>query len=336
MLKNFLPKRCELKKVCWSSILVTAALLIFTVITEAQQPKVYRIGVLLPAEPWHETMEGLRVGLKQVGLEEGKQFTLLIRDMKGDMKAAEMTARNFEREKVDLLYTTSTNVSMAAKRATKDISVVFNTGADPVKLGLVESFAKPAGRFTGVYFRITDLTAKRLEILKEIVPELRRAVTFFDPRFPAAVESSKLARETAGRLKVELVERHVASIGELQAGLQALRAGEVDAYFAAADPMVTSQSQLIIETAKVKKLPAMFNFLSEVGKGGLASYSVNFYEVGRLSAKYVQRVLSGVRPKDLPVEAVDKVELDINLKTAKAIGLTIPQWTLMKADKVIQ
>jgi len=251
-------------------------------LAEVQQPKVYRIGVLLPAEPWHETIEGLRVGLKQLGLEEGKQFTLLIRDMKGDMKAAEKTARNLERERVNLLYTTSTNVSMAAKRATQDISVVFNAGADPVKLGLVESFAKLGGRFTGIYFRITDLTAKRLEILKEIVPKLHRAVTFYDPRYPAAIASSKLARETAGRLKVELVERHVASVEELQVGLKALRAGEVDAYFSVADPMVTSQSQLIIETARVKKLPTMFNFLSFVSKGGLASYSVNFYEVGRL------------------------------------------------------
>ncbi|HXV80162.1 MAG TPA: ABC transporter substrate-binding protein [Candidatus Binatia bacterium] len=310
--------------------------MLFALSFPAGAQQAYRIGVLLPAEPWHETIEGLRVGLKQLGLEEGKQFTLLIRDMKGNMKAAETAARNLERERVDLLYTTSTNVSMAAKRATQDISVVFNAGADPVKLGLVESFAKPGGRFTGVYFRITDLTAKRLEILKEIVPKLRRAVTFYDPRYPAAIESSKLARETAGRLKVELVERHVASIGELQAGLQALRVGEVDAYFSVADPMVTSQSQLIIQTAIVKKLPAMFNFLSFVSKGGLASYSVNFYEVGRLSAKYVQRVLAGVKPRDLPVEGVDKIDFVINLKTAKEIGLTIPPNVLARATKVIQ
>jgi putative ABC transport system substrate-binding protein len=191
------------------------------------------------------------------------------------------------------------------------------------------------GRFTGIYYLINDLTAKRLEILKEIVPKLRRVVTFYDPRYPAAIESSKLARETAGTLKVELVERHVASVGELQVALQALRVGEVDAYFSAADPMVSSQSQLIIETAKVKKLPTMFNFLSVVRKGGLASYSVNFYEVGR-SAKYIQRVLMGIKPKDLPVEGIDKIALAINLKTAQDIDLTIPQWVLMRADKVIK
>jgi putative ABC transport system substrate-binding protein len=126
----------------------------------AQQPKVYRIGVLLPGEAWHETIEGFRVGLKQLGLEEGKQFTLLIRDMKGDMKAAETAARNLERERVDLLYTTSTNTSMAAKRATQAISIVFNTGADPVALGLIESFAKPGGGDSPAFTTLSTISPR--------------------------------------------------------------------------------------------------------------------------------------------------------------------------------
>ena len=143
-------------------------------------------------------VDGLRVGLRQLGFEEGKQFILVIRDMKGDLKGTEEAARNLEREKVGLLYTTATNTTIAAKRATADIPIVFNAAVDPVALGLIESFAKPGGRFTGVYYLASDLSGKRLEILKEIVPKLRRVVTFYDPRYTAAVESSKLARETAG------------------------------------------------------------------------------------------------------------------------------------------
>jgi len=319
-----------------SAFLLATILLAAVPLAEAQQPKVYRVGVLLPGEAWYETIDGLRVGLRELGLLEGKQFIFAIRDMKGDVKAAEEAARNLEQEKVNLIYTTSTNVTIAAKRATADIPIVFNAGADPVVLGLVESFAKPGVRLTGVFYRVADLTAKRLEMLKDIVPKLRRVVTFYNPRYPAAIESSKLAREAAPLLGVELVERHVVSVEELQAGVRALRAGEVDAFLSLADPMVSSQDQLIIDTARVKRLPTMFNFLSQVIKGGLASYSVSFHEVGRMSAKYVQRILTGVKPKDLPVEGVDKIELIINLKTAKQIGLTIPQSVLYRADRVIK
>src|SRR5438094_2206295 len=200
-----------------------AMLFVFCSYAEAQQPKVYRVGVLLPGEAWYEIIDGLRVGLRQLGLEEGKQFVLEIRDTKADLKAAEAAARNLEQEKVNLIYATRTSVIIAAKRATGDIPIVFCAGTDPVTLGLVESFAKPGGRLTGVYEPATDLTAKRLEILKEIVPKLRRAVTFYDQRNPVAIESSKLARAAAQQMGVQFVERHVLSVEELQAGVRAIK-----------------------------------------------------------------------------------------------------------------
>ncbi|HEY7320803.1 MAG TPA: ABC transporter substrate-binding protein [Candidatus Binatia bacterium] len=303
---------------------------------KAQQSKPYRVGVLVPGEAWYEIVDGLRVGLKQLGFEEGKQYVLLIRDWKGDAKAAEEAARQFEREKVNLLYTTSTNSTIAARRATANIPVVFCAGTDPVVVGLVDSFANPGGRLTGVYHPSTDLTAKRLELLKEIVPKLHRVLAFYDPRKATGIESSKLAREAVRQLGLQLVERHVGSGEELQAGMRALRTGEVDAYLAVSDPIASNEAQFIIDTAKVKRLPTMFDFLSHVTKGGLASYAVSFHEMGRVSAKYVQRILTGVKPEDLPVEGIDKIELVINLKTAKQIGLTIPPNVLARADKVIR
>jgi len=261
---------------------------------------------------------------------------LAIRDTKGDLKAAEEAARNLEREKVDLIYTTQTSVTIAAKRVTADIPIVFCAGADPVDLGLVETFAHPGGRLTGVYEPGTDLTAKRLENLKEIVPKLHPVVTFYVARNPVAVEATKFAREAARQMGIQFVERHIASVEELQAGMQALRPGEVDAFFEGSDALVQIHDQLIIDMAAGKRLPTMFTNQSSVNKGGLASYSANRYEVGRLSAKYVQRMIAGVKPKDLPVEAVRKIDLVINLKTAKQIGLTIPQSLLYRADKVIK
>ncbi|MGB7950257.1 MAG: ABC transporter substrate-binding protein [Candidatus Binatia bacterium] len=304
---------------------------------QAQQPTVYRVGVLLPGSHWYDIIDGLRDGLKALGLEEGKQFVLEIRDTKGDLKAAEEAARNLEKEKVNLIFTTRTSVTIAAKRATADIPIVFSAGADPVVLGLVESFAKTGGRLTGVYEPGTDLTAKRLEILREIIPKLRRVLAFYDPRNPVASESARLLQEEVGRLRgVELVERHFASVEELQASVRAIRAGEGDAFFQLSDSMVNSQAQLIIDTARVKRIPTMFLDPGSVILGGLASYSVSFQEMGRLSAKYVQRVLAGVKPRDLPVEAVRKIDLVMNLKTAKQIGLTIPPNVLARADRVIR
>jgi putative ABC transport system substrate-binding protein len=226
-----------MKKAGVSSILIAVTLLALGVIAEAQQPKVYRVGVITVGGAWYEVIDGLRVGLRQLGLEEGKQFILAIRDTKGDAKAAEEAARNLQQEKVNLIYTTSTSVTIAARRATADIPIVFCAGTDPVVLGLVDNFAKPGGRLTGVHNRTTDLTTKRLEILKEIVPKLRRVVTFYDPRIPVGIESSKLAREAARQMGIQLVEQHVASVEELQAAVRALRAGKVDAFFAVSDPM---------------------------------------------------------------------------------------------------
>jgi putative ABC transport system substrate-binding protein len=303
---------------------------------QAQQQKLYRIGVLFPGGPLSETIDGLRKGLKELGFEEGKQFTLAIRDTKGDAKAAADAARTFEQEKVNLIYAMASSVIVAAKEATQNIPIVFSIGTDPVAMGLVSDFAKPGGRLTGVHFLVRDLTSKRLEVLKELLPKLRGVVTVYDPASQVAKESAQLARAEAKRLGLKFIERHVKSVEELRQALQALKAGEADAFFYTPDPMVVSQAQLIIDTAKAKKLPTMFQEQSLVAKGGLASYGQSYYEIGRLSAKYVQKVLSGTPPRDLRIETVEDVELAINLKTAKALGLTIPPNVLARAKKVIK
>jgi putative tryptophan/tyrosine transport system substrate-binding protein len=301
-----------------------------------QPAKLYRVGVILQGGPFYTMVDGLRDGLKELGLVEGKHFALEIRDTRGDLKAVEEAARSLEWEKVNLLYTIATSVTLAGKRATANIPIVFNAGTDPTVVGLVESFAKPGGRLTGVHFLTTDLTGKRLEILRDLLPKLHRVVTFYNPSNPSASESAKEGREAAGYLKVEFVERHVASIEELQSALRVFRAGEADAYVEAADAMVSSQAQLIIDMARAKKLPTMFQEQSLIPKGGLASYGVSYHEVGRLSAKYVQRILMGTRPQDLAVETVRKIDLVFNLRTAQAIGLAISPNMLARADKVIK
>jgi putative ABC transport system substrate-binding protein len=319
-----------------SAILVCALLFALCFPAGAQQAKPPRIGVLLQGGPWYDAVDGLRQGLRELGYEEGKQFILDIRDSKGDLKVAEEAARNLERERVKLIYALASSVVTAANKTTTEVPIVFNVGSDPVTGGLVESFAKPGGRLTGVHFLVKDLTGKRLEILKELVPKLRSVLTIYSPANKVAKESAQLAREEAKRLGLKFVERHVSSVDELRSTLQGLKGLEADAFFYTPDAMVGSQSQLIIDTAKARKLATMFQEQGLVTKGALASYGQNYYELGRLSAKYVQKILSGAHPRDLRIETVEDVELVINLKTAKELALNIPPEVLARANKVIK
>jgi putative ABC transport system substrate-binding protein len=325
-----------LSKKIFVPILATLVLASFF-LAQAQQARIYRVGVIHEGgAAYYAAIDGLKDGLRELGFTEGKQYVLQIRDLKGNRKAAEEAARSLEREEVNLIYTVATSVTTAVKRATTEVPIVFAIGEDPVVADLVESYAKPGGRLTGVHNRAGDLTAKRLEILKEILPELRRVVAFYDPSNKVALEAAKSAREAARMLNIEIVERHVASVEELRLGLQALKAPEADAYLSNNDAMVTSQAEFIIDTARAKKLPTMFSQTDLVTKGALVSYGVSNYEVGRLSAKYVQRVLTGTSPQNLPVESLSRVQLVVNLKTAREIGVTIPQAVLLRADEVIQ
>lgn len=305
-------------------------------VAEAQQPKSYRIGVIMPGGPFYEAVSGLKNGLKELGLEEGKQFTLVIQDTKGDTTLAGDAARNLEREKVDLLYALPSSVIAAAKAATQQTPIVFGIGTDPVVMGLVDSFAKPGGRLTGVHFLVGDLTAKRLEILKEMCPKLPGVLTFYNPAKQVAMRSANLGREEAERSGLKFLERHVKSVEEFRQALQELKAGETPAFFYTPDATVLSQAQLIIDTARAKRFATMFQEQSLVDKGALASYGQSYHEIGRLSAKYVRKVLTGTNPRDLRIETFDDVELVINLKTAKELGLTIPPNVLARANKVIK
>jgi len=301
---------------------------------DAQQPKVYRVGVIYPGGPFSAVVEGLRDGLKELGL--GKQVRLELRDSKGDLGAVKEAAKAFERDKVNVIYAVAMGVVVAAKESTSDIPVVFVVGTDPIHSQLIQNFAKPGGRLTGVYYLASDLTPKRLEILKEILPKLRKVVTFYNPNNPVPNEAAQLGREAARQMKIQFIERHATSIDELRQDLQNIKPGEVDAYFYVSDAWINTQAQIIIQASLAKKLPTMFQEQSLVAAGGLASYGQNYHEMGRMSARPVQKVLAGTHPQDLPVETPTKFELAINLKTAKQIGLTIPQSVLYRADKVIK
>jgi putative ABC transport system substrate-binding protein len=258
-----------------------------------------RVGVIHHGAEWHTVVDGLRAGLRAAGVEEGKHVVLDIRETKGDL----------QRARVEVILTASTSVSLAAKRATTQVPIVFFAGSDPVAAGLVESIAKP---------------------------KLARVVAIYHPDNRSAQTSAALARGAARKMGVQLVERHVRSIADLRVAAQAISPQEFDAFFQLSDSMVTVGAAALIEAAREKRLPTMFHTTGLCDKGGLFCYGQNYHEVGRISAKLVQRVLAGTAPRDLPVENYDKLELVINRRTAKQIGVAIPATMLLRADRAIE
>lgn len=303
----------------------------------AAQPTIpYRIGAVIPGGAQYETLQGLRDGLKELGLVDGKQFVIIVKDSKGDVKAAAAAARDFEGDKVALIYALTSPIVAAAKAHTETSPIVFTIGADPVSAGLVDSFARPGGRLTGVHYLVRDMTGKRLEVMKEILPKVGRVLTYYDSNNRVAAEGAALARDEAKRLGIKLIERQVANVDEVRKALDQIKPREADAFFFIPDPMVGSQSQLIIDKTKAKKIPAMFQEHTLVAQGALASYGQNYRDIGKISAKYVQRVMQGAKPSELRIETVDSAELAINLRTAKELGITIPPNMLARASKVIR
>jgi putative tryptophan/tyrosine transport system substrate-binding protein len=303
----------------------------------AQTSGVRRIGVIYHGGAYEVSIEGLREGLRTAGLEEGRHVTLLLRNSQGDAAAAEAAARALERDdKVDVIVAIGTSATRAAKRATAKVPIVFTAGADPVAAGIVDSIATPTGRMTGFHFLTADLTAKRLEVLREIVPKLRRVVTFYNPGNRTAVSALEVARQAASKLGIAVAAHPVTSSQEIRDRLRTLAGGDAEAYFFLSDALLTSHAALVLETANALGLPTMAHELGIVRSGALAGYGPDFRAVGRRPASYVARILAGSLPRDLPVEAFDQPALAINLKTAKAIGLDIPPLLLTRADEVIE
>ena len=305
-------------------------------VARSQQTTVARIGVVLQGGLYYAGVEGLREELKAAGLEDGKQIMLVIRDAKGDAAAAAAAARELEGDGVELIVAFATTVARATKDATATVPIVFAAGRDPVASGFVDSMPKPGGRLTGVHFLTAELTTKRLGLLREMVPTLRRIFTFHNPANPVARYALEEAQSATRLLGIDLVDHEVSSPADIRSRLALLGEAKADAYFFISDSLVNSYGTLILEAANALKMPTMVYELDLVPKGALAGYGLNYREIGRLAAKYVSRILSGTRPSDLPVETLSQPALAINLRTARALDLTIPPTLLARADEVIE
>jgi putative ABC transport system substrate-binding protein len=303
---------------------------------QAQQAaKIARIGFLRSGSPPDPYVEVFRQGLRELGYVESQSIAIDVRYARGDPDQLVALAAELVRLKVDVLVTSGLPAIVAAKHATTVIPIVFPAGGgDPVADGLVISLARPGGNITGLTVGPPELEGKRLELLKEAVPSLSRVAALAN----AASAALKLrAAESAGRkLGITLQTQEVREPGEFEGAFAAMRKGRPDALIVLSDSLFTNQRARIVDLAAKSRLPAVYDVRLFPERGGLMSYGPNIADLFRRSATYVDKILKGAKPGDLPIEQPTKFELVINLKTAKALGLTIPQSLLRRADEVIQ
>ena len=306
---------------------------------QAQQPKkVPRIGLLSSfsasvAEPWHEAF---RQGLRDLGWTEGKNISIERRYSEGKRERLAELATELVRLKVDVIVTSITPETLAAKNATKEIPIVMASVNDPVGSGFVNSLAHPGGNITGLTNVASDLSGKRLELLKEIVPGLKGVGVLWDPEGPASSLTWKESQAPARALGLQLYSMEPRSVNDFGKAFADATQAHVGALVVAANSLVTRNQKLVAELALKHRLPSI-SLLSEfVESGGLMAYGPDRSDLFRRAATYVDKILKGRKPADLPVQQPTKFELLINLKTAKQIDLTVPQRVLTRADRVIR
>jgi putative tryptophan/tyrosine transport system substrate-binding protein len=304
----------------------------------AQQPaQVSRIGVLRlgPASAFAGRLEALRAGFRQLGYVEGKDIVFELRWAETVEQLPQLAAE-LVRMNVDVIFATGSVEVEPTRQATKTIPIVFATHADPVGVGHVASLARPGGNITGLTIIQTDLVAKQLEILKEAVPQATRIGVQFNPT-TLWHRPALQAVETAGKkLGVQLVMVPVRTAEDFEGAFSTMSREHVAGFLVVLSPVDVSHRARLANLALKHRLPGMFGTKENVEAGGLMSYSADFNDMVQRAATYIDKILKGAKPADLPVEQASKYELVINLKTAKAIGLTISEAFLLRADKLIE
>ena len=311
---------------------------LLTAEARAQQPgKVARLGVLRfgPASAYAGRVEALRTGLRELGYVEGKNIVIEFRWAEtGDQlseRAAELVRMN-----VDVIFATSSTEVEAVRRATKTIPIVFATHADPVALGHVASLARPAGNITGLSMVFTDLVVKELEIVKQALPRMTRIGVLATLTAPSHRPALHAVEATAQKLGVQVLTAPVRALEDLDGAFAMMARERVGGVLVLGSALTASHPARLAELALKHRLPSMFAARETVEAGGLMSYAPDLVDLTRRAAIYIGKILKGVKPGELPVEQASKYELVINLKTAKALGITIPPSVLLRADQVIE
>ena len=296
------------------------------------------IGYLGNSSPSLESnvVEAFREGLRQLGYVEGRNLTIKFEWAEGQEERFPVIVRELVRLKPDVIVTAGTPGTLAAKQATQSIPIVVASAGDLVEAGLVSSLAKPGGNVTGQSGFTPELEGKRLELLKEVVPRLSRVAVLQDPANPIATIAWKARQQAAEALGVKLQPVEARGPSDLERALASIKAARPDGLVIIPDRILLAYRASIVQFVVKNRLPGMFPYREFAQEGGLMAYAPDYAVISRRAATHVDKILKGAKPADLPVEQPTRFELVLNLKAAKALGLTIPQSVLIRADQVIQ
>jgi ABC-type uncharacterized transport system substrate-binding protein len=315
-------------------IFIMALLFIAPALASAQS----RLGILVQEMGRSQThaIKGLSEELKRLGYQERKNLFIDTRNVKGNRAALQAAASELLKQKINLLFTTGTSATQAAMAATKDVPIVFVHPSDPIASGIIKNPTQPTKNLTGVAAYAAHTTARRLELFKEIMPDLKKILVFFDNNNSFSRDNLKIAEAAAQRLDLQLSSYGIKSADELKTTVASLRSERGAGIFQIADDLFESEADFLFETARQKKLPTMFNEEAWAINGALAAYGPSYLEMGRQAARLVDRIIKGEKPESLPIERATKFDLTLNYRTATFIGIRFPEELLKKAQKVIR
>jgi putative ABC transport system substrate-binding protein len=302
---------------------------------QQQSTKIYQLGYLSNPKIPH-LIAALRAGLRDLGYVEGQNLTIEYRFAEERAETLDSLAAELVRLRPDAIVTVATAPALAAKRATTSIPIVMATAGDPLRLGVVASLARPGGNITGVTLYGSELAGKRLELLKEAIPNIARVAVLGNPSGPLNESWWRDTQSASRTLGIDVLLFNVKELNELPAEFSSMTRNGVDALDVLSDPLFNEARRQIIGLAAKHRLPAVYEAREFAEAGGLISYGPNIADMTRRSAAFIDKVLHGVKPADLPIEQPTKFELVINLKTAKALGLAVSPTLLARADEVIE
>jgi putative tryptophan/tyrosine transport system substrate-binding protein len=303
----------------------------------AQQGRMPTVGFLGAATPsiWSPFVNAFLQRMRELGWVDGSNIAIQYRWAEGLERRYAEFAAELVRLKVDVIVTSGTPAVLAAKRETSTVPIVFAAAGDPVGTGLVASLARPGGNITGLSNQQTDLGGYRLELLREIVPDLRRVAVMGNVASPVVLSEMDSVQAAAAKLNLETLRLGITKTEDIDPGIASLK-GRADALYVCTDPLITTHRARINTMAMSEKLPTMNAFREYVQAGGLMSYGPNFPDLFRRAGDFVDKILRGTKPADIPVEQPVKFDLIVNLTTAKALGLKIPDAFLFRANEVIE